>query len=94
MENQGSTGKVGEKLMNSKTKLNPPSLLKSALDAYATKHHLFDRAEPRYLLLDEELGRACGVKKPEKGQKMSREEIMKKLRAGVVWQVSVNGVIK
>jgi len=78
----------------SKTKLNPPGLIKSALDDYVAKHKLFDRSEPRYLTLDEELGRACGVKKPEPGQRMSRDEIMKKLRGGVVWQVSIGGVIK
>jgi hypothetical protein len=81
-------------LMNSKTKLNPPGMIKSALEDYAIKHSLVDRAEPRYLLLDEELGRACGIKKPEKGQRMSRDEIMKKLRAGVVWSVSIGGVLK
>jgi translation initiation factor 2D len=69
-------------------------MIKYALEEYAIKHSLIDRAEPRYLLLDEELGRACGIKKPEKGQRMSRDEIMKKLRAGVVWSVSIGGVLK
>jgi translation initiation factor 2D len=80
--------------MDSKTKFNPPGMIKSALEEYAIKHSLVDRAEPRYLLLDEELGKACGIKKPEKGQRMSRDEIMKKLRAGVVWSVSIGGVLK
>jgi translation initiation factor 2D len=68
--------------------------MKTALDEYVAKHKLFDRSEPRYLTLDEELGRACGVKKPAPGQRMSRDEIMKKLKAGVVWSVSIGGVIK
>jgi hypothetical protein len=83
-----------EGLTCSKTKNHPPTLIKSALEQYATKHHLTDRAEPRYLLLDEELGRACGVKKPVPGTKMSRDETMGKLRNGVVWSVSVGGVVK
>jgi len=46
------------------------------------------------LLLDDELGRACGVKNPAPGTKMARDEVMRKLRAGVAWSVSVGGVIK
>jgi hypothetical protein len=40
------------------------------------------------------LGRACGVKKPLPGTKMSKDEILGKLRGGVVWSVSVGGVVK
>ena len=78
----------------SKTKNHPPTLIKSALEQYATTHNLTSRAEPRYYLLDEELGRACGVKKPVPGTKMSKDEILGKLRGGVVWSVSVGGVVK
>jgi hypothetical protein len=82
------------RLTLSKTKNHPPTLIKSALEQYATTHNLTSRAEPRYYLLDEELGRACGVKKPVPGTKMSKDEILGKLRGGVVWSVSVGGVVK
>lgn len=85
---------IRTELTSSKTKNHPPTLIKSALEQYATTHNLTDRAEPRYLLLDEELGRACGVKKPVPGTKMSRDEILGKLRGGVVWSTSIGGVVK
>jgi translation initiation factor 2D len=84
----------GERLTLSKTKNHPPTLIKSLLEQYAITQNLTSRAEPRYYLLDEELGRACGVKKPLPGTKMSKDEILGKLRGGVVWSVSVGGVVK
>lgn len=81
-------------LTTSKSSLHPPSLIKSALDGYVVKHNLVDPRDPRSLLLDDELGRACGIKKPAPGEKLAREEVMKKLKAGVAWSVSIDGVIR
>jgi translation initiation factor 2D len=46
------------------------------------------------IMLDEELGRAVGIKRLSGGETMPRDEVLKKLRAGVNWSVSVGGVIK
>lgn len=35
-----------------------------------------------------------GVKKPAPGESLARDEVIKRLRAGVSWHVSVGGVIK
>ncbi|WVW84182.1 hypothetical protein I302_106212 [Kwoniella bestiolae CBS 10118] len=77
-----------------KSTLHHPSKLKSALDSYLTKHSLIHPSDHRYVLLDDELGRAVGIKKPEPGEKMARDEVMRKLKAGVSWSVSLGGVIK
>lgn len=44
--------------------------------------------------LDNELGRAIGLKQIYPGQQMARDELFNKLRAGVSWLVSVGGVVK
>ncbi|WWC94546.1 hypothetical protein V866_001392 [Kwoniella sp. B9012] len=77
-----------------KSTLHHPSELKSALDAYLTKHSLIHPSDHRYVLLDDELGRAVGIKRPEPGDKMARDEVMKKLKSGASWSVSLGGVIK
>nr|XP_018262747.1 translation initiation factor 2D [Kwoniella dejecticola CBS 10117]OBR84905.1 translation initiation factor 2D [Kwoniella dejecticola CBS 10117] len=77
-----------------KSALHPPSEMKVALDSYLAKNNLVLPNDHRYILLDDELGRAVGLKKPEPGQKMARDEIMKKLKSGVSWNVSLGGVIK
>jgi len=51
-------------------------------------------SEPRFILLDEELGRAVGVKRPDPGQTMARDEIMRILLAGVSWSTTIGGAIK
>ncbi|WWD17017.1 hypothetical protein CI109_101453 [Kwoniella shandongensis] len=73
--------------------LYQPSELKTILDKYITSHSLL-QGDHRTVLLDDELGRAVGVKKPQPGEKMNREEILKKLKASVNWVVSVGGVVK
>ncbi|WWC89007.1 uncharacterized protein L201_003924 [Kwoniella dendrophila CBS 6074] len=77
-----------------KTILHPPSDMKTYIDGYLAKHSLIHPTDHRYVLLDEELGRAVGVKKPEPGQKMSRDEVMKKLKSGISWSVVLDGVVK
>ncbi|KAK6909750.1 translation initiation factor 2D [Kwoniella mangroviensis CBS 10435] len=77
-----------------KSTLHHPSELKTALDSYLTKHSLIHPSDHRYVLLDDELGRAVGIKPPEPGDKMARDEVMKKLKSGVSWSVSLGGVIK
>lgn len=79
---------------NSKNALHPPSLIKTALEEYISSHSLVHPSERRFILLDDELGLAVGVKRPDPGQTMPRDEVMRKLRAGVAWSVSVGGVVK
>ncbi len=74
--------------------LHPSNALKPAVDDYILKHNLVDPKEHRFVLLDEELGRAVGIKKPQVGERMAREEVLRKLRAGVTWSVSVGGLLK
>ncbi|WVR06767.1 hypothetical protein IAU60_003802 [Kwoniella sp. DSM 27419] len=77
-----------------KSTLHPPAALKQAVDEYLTKHTLIDPRDHRQVLLDDELGRAVGVKKPDPGEKMARDVVLAKLKAGVSWSVSVGGTIK
>jgi translation initiation factor 2D len=74
--------------------LLPPSAIKTTADEYIAKHSLSDPRNSRMVLLDEELGRAVGVKKPAPGESLARDEVIKRLRAGVSWHVSVGGVIR
>ncbi|RSH89032.1 hypothetical protein EHS25_002694 [Saitozyma podzolica] len=77
-----------------KASLLPPSAIKTTADEYIAKHSLSDPRNSRMVLLDEELGRAVGVKKPAPGESLARDEVIKRLRAGVSWHVSVGGVIR
>ncbi|OCF31922.1 translation initiation factor 2D [Kwoniella heveanensis BCC8398] len=72
---------------------HPPSALKASLDAYVTKNKLI-LPDHRSIVLDEELGRAVGIKKPEPGMAMARDRVLAKLKASVNWSVSVGGVMK
>ncbi|WVQ77838.1 hypothetical protein IAR50_007533 [Cryptococcus sp. DSM 104548] len=78
----------------SKSEYYPPSALKQTVDEYITKHNLLIPNNHRLVFLDEELGKAVAVKKPEPGQKMARDDVIAKLRNGVSWAVSIGGVIK
>ncbi|XAO21936.1 hypothetical protein I312_100693 [Cryptococcus bacillisporus CA1280] len=78
----------------SKSDYHSPPTLKQALDGYITSHNLLDPANHKFILLDDELGRAVGIKKPEAGEKMARDEILNKLKNGVSWVVSIGGTIK
>lgn len=77
-----------------KSSLNPTSSLKSTFDAYLVKHSLVDSKNHRMVNLNEELGRAVGIKRLEMGHQMPRDEMFNKLRANVAWLVSVGGVVK
>ncbi|KAK4685848.1 translation initiation factor 2D, partial [Tremellales sp. Uapishka_1] len=78
----------------SKTTNHPPTLIKTSLDDYIVKHSLADPRNPRAIRLDEDLGRTVGIKKPSPGETMARDEIMKRLKAGVTWCVSIDGNIR
>ncbi|ODN72795.1 hypothetical protein L202_08231 [Cryptococcus amylolentus CBS 6039] len=78
----------------SKSEYYPPSALRQTLDEYIIKHNLIVPNNHRFVLLDEELGKAVGVKKPEPGQSMARDDVIAKLRNGVSWAVSIGGTIK
>lgn len=78
----------------SKSDYHSPPTLKQALDGYITSHNLPDPTNYKFILLDDELGRAVGIKKPEAGAKMARDEILNKLKNGVSWVVSIGGTIK
>lgn len=78
----------------SKSDYHSPPTLKQALDGYITSHSLPDPTNYKFILLDDELGRAVGIKKPEAGAKMARDEILNKLKNGVSWVVSIGGTIK
>ncbi|RXK34762.1 hypothetical protein M231_07983 [Tremella mesenterica] len=77
-----------------KSVLHPPALLKTALEDYISKHNLVDPHQRQFVHLDETLGRVCGIKKPDPGQRLTREEVIKRLRAGASWSVSIGGVVK
>lgn len=67
--------------------------MKSALDSYITARKLVHPSDHGVLLLDGEMGAAVGIKRPEPGQTMPRDEVMRKLRAGVQWLTAVDGVL-
>ena len=77
-----------------KSSLNHTSSLKTVLDTYLTRHSLVDPQNHRMVNLDEELGKAVGIKRPAPGQQLPRDEVFSKLRATVAWLVSVGGVVK
>lgn len=64
------------------------------MDDYISKHNLVNSKDHRLILLDDELGRAVGIKRLQGGETMARDEILRKLRAGVTWSVSVGGIMK
>ena len=84
---------VGSLAHASKSSLNPSASIKSVFEDYISKHSLVNTQDYRTIFLDEELGRAAGVKNPV-GERMAREEVLKRLRAGVAWSVSIDGVLK
>ncbi|WVO15234.1 hypothetical protein L204_102883 [Cryptococcus depauperatus] len=77
-----------------KSTFHPPHALKQAIDQYVVTYNLIDENDHRFVLLDTELGKAVGVKKPGPGQRMARDEILNKLRNNVSWSVSINGTLK
>lgn len=77
----------------SKSSLNPSASIKSVFEGYISKHALVNTQDYRTVTLDEELGRAIGVRNPV-GERMAREEVLKRLRASAAWSVSIDGVLK
>jgi translation initiation factor 2D len=81
-------------LTDSKTSLNPTVTLKSVFERYVSKYGLVDNRNHRMITLDDNLAKAMGVKNAQSGEHMTRDEVISKLRAGVAWLVSINGVVK
>ncbi|ORY26308.1 hypothetical protein BCR39DRAFT_541242 [Naematelia encephala] len=72
--------------------LYPATHLKSAFEDYIAKHNLIDPHNHRIIRLDDDLGRAIGIKRPDAGLTITRDEAFGKLRQGVTRSVSVDGV--
>ena len=78
----------------SKDLQQPLHQMKPALEGYIAKHNLVHSTDRRFIKLDEVLGQAIRGKDPSPPEKLAREEILSRLRAGVTWSVSVDGVIR
>lgn len=76
----------------SKNSSHPSNTLKPAFDAYVTKHNLVGR-DFKTITIDEPLAAALG-KSMSPGDKVNRDEILRRLRNGGGWSVSVGGVVK
>lgn len=76
---------------NSKTSLNHGSLIKSAFDAYVTKRNLVDKKDHRLVAMDKVLAQAVGGKE---GQSLVRDEIARRLRSSLSWNIVIGGVVK
>lgn len=74
-----------------KSSLNPGGAIKSAFDEYVTKHKLVDTNDHRKVTMDKVLASAVGAKE---GQTLVRDEITRRLRASVSWNVVIGGVVK
>lgn len=74
-----------------KASLNLPNTIKPHFDAYVHKNSLEDKEQRRVVELDKPLAAAVGAKA---GQVLVRDEVVRRLRAGVAWSVSVGGSVK
>lgn len=78
-----------------KSSLNSTQSLKIRTEDYITKHKLQDPSNPRFIRLDDDLAKALGVKKGMGGEeRLQKDEILKTLRNGVAWSVSIGGQVK
>lgn len=78
----------------SKSNLYPASVLKSSFDQYVEQKKLVAAQNHRILNLDKVLIDAVSSKKVEAQPQMTRDEVLRRLRDGVTWAVSINGMIK
>lgn len=78
----------------SKSNLYPASVLKSSFDQYVELKKLVAAQNHRMLNLDKVLMDAVSSKKAEAQPQMPRDDVLRRLRDGVSWAVSINGVIK
>lgn len=83
----------GCKSDDSASALHSASALKGIFEEHVTKHSLVS-PDHRHIILDDDLARAVGVKNPRPGEALSREETLRRLRAGVAWSVSIGGVVR
>jgi translation initiation factor 2D len=74
-----------------KDTLSLPSIIKPTVDAFLEKNRLVDASDRRIVKLNKVLASAV---KAKDGDKLHRDEVVRRLRAGVVWSVSVGGVVK
>ncbi len=80
--------------VNRKSSLNPAASLKATAETYIAQNGLADPTNQRFIRLNDELAKAVGMKGAAASEKMTREEVVKRLRAGVSWSVSIGGQIK
>lgn len=69
-------------------------MLKSSFDQYVELKKLVAAQNHRMLNLDKVLMDAVSSKKAEAQPQMPRDDVLRRLRDGVSWAVSINGVIK
>lgn len=84
-------GKLARADYDSMSALHPVHAMKSALERYIMQHNLPDPRNQRIIMLDETLADAVKARSVDK---LSREELLVRLRSGVSWSVSINGVVK
>ena len=65
--------------------------MKASLERYITTNSLPDPRNQRMIRMDETLADAVKARGVDK---LSREEILLRLKAGVSWSVSINGQVK
>lgn len=65
--------------------------MKTTLEQYIASHNLPDPRNQRMVRLDETLADAVKTRGIDK---LSREDILSRLRSGVTWNVSINSVVK
>ena len=80
--------------LGSKSDLLPIPQLRSKFEDYVNTYNLVNPSDRRLVLLDEALGKAVGLRNPSPTDSLTREEILRRLKAGVAWSVSIDGVVK
>lgn len=79
----------------SKTSLNSTQSLKTLTEDYITTHRLTDPGNPRFIHPDDHLAKALGIKLGSGGEeRLQKDEILKRLKSGVAWSVSIGGQVK
>ncbi|ORX35611.1 hypothetical protein BD324DRAFT_642848 [Kockovaella imperatae] len=76
------------------TTLQPSSQLKASFEDYVNRNSLSDPSDRRMIVLDDSLAKAIGVKMGSSESRLVREEVIRRLRSGVSWSVSIDGVVK
>lgn len=77
-----------------KTSLNSAQSLKVLVDDYIAKNRLPDPTNQRFVRLDGLLAKAVNAESGNGQDRMAKEEVVKRLKAGVAWSVSIGGQVK